>query len=301
MEYNKLFFDMINYNNEFININKNINGIEKIKININENYLTTFFNKLYLKHYRKDYKHIANDIYKLSNDNDEILLNEMTNIFNKYNIPIFLYSSLGISFSKDTTKQTHLSKILLYYSGGYIFLLSNDKFFKIKKYTGYKSADNSLKYNIIKKINGYKRADDIIKNNYPAENINYKTITTNELYFFIKQKNITNCPICNDEIIYENYCPYCLYQFSIDRINNKEIHHINNIQITCYNCNAQKGNLNINNNRYKIYNCCCKKDCYNKCHLEDKQKNKEIINNIPVEHKEKYDELKKKYDYNTKY
>ena len=34
----------------------------------------------------------------------------------------------------------------------------------------------------------------------------------------------------------------------VDRINNKEIHHINNLQIVCYNCNSLKSNRDKPNN-----------------------------------------------------
>lgn len=148
-----------------------------------------------------------------------------------------------------------------------------------------KNDDTILKKNIRNKINGYNIYDKKLINKYPDENINLKTINSKELYNFIKEKNIKNCPFCNDEILYHNYKPYCYYQFSIDRINNKEIHHINNIQIVCYYCNWMKNNDDINNyNRYKIWGYCCKIiECKNKCHLVDDNKNLEIKKNCPKE------------------
>jgi len=146
--------------------------------------------------------------------------------------------------------------------------------------------NTNLKYHLSYKINGYKKFDEKLKIKYPDENINLKTITTNEALIFIKEKNIKNCPICEDIILYDNYSSHCLFQFSFDRINNKEIHHLNNIQITCYNCNSKKANAEINNNRYKIWGYACKNDCINKCHLIDKDKNEEIKNNCPKEFKQ---------------
>ena len=98
------------------------------------------------------------------------------------------------------------------------------------------------------KINSYKKQDEIIKNKYQDENLNYTTISKNEAYNFIKEQNIKNCPICDDIILYYEYLPHCLYQFSFDRLNNKEIHHINNLQIVCYNCNSLKSNKHKPNN-----------------------------------------------------
>lgn len=146
------------------------------------------------------------------------------------------------------------------------------------------TLNKQLKKKITNKINGYKIIDERIKNKFPDENINLKTITTKEAFKFIQEQNITKCPICNDELLYFNYTPFCLYQFSFDRINNKQIHHINNIQITCYNCNAQKANNEINNNnRYEVWGYCCKNNCVKECHYTDDIKNEEIRKKCPEE------------------
>jgi hypothetical protein len=128
-------------------------------------------------------------------------------------------------------------------------------------YLNPKNDEKILKKNLTQKINGYKKQDEIIKNKYPDENLNYTTITKNEAYNFIKEQNIKNCPICYDIILYYEYLPHCLYQFSFDRINNKEIHHINNLQIVCYNCKSLKSNRDKPNNIKKIFSC------VNKCHI----------------------------------
>ena len=39
-------------------------------------------------------------------------------------------------------------------------------------------------------------------------------------------------------MLFCNYTPYCVYQFSFDRIDNTKIHSINNLRIVCWNCNS---------------------------------------------------------------
>lgn len=134
-----------------------------------------------------------------------------------------------------------------------------------------------LKKQLVQKINSYKRIDKTkIKIKYPNQNVNLQTITWKEAYDFIKEKNQTHCPFCKDVILYYNYKPRCLYQFSLDRIYNDEIHHINNIQITCLNCNILKKDYSKPTND-KI-NCCSKINCINGCHIAKEYYDEEKVN-----------------------
>ena len=47
------------------------------------------------------------------------------------------------------------------------------------------------------------------------------------------------CYICDDMVISCNWKPRCVYQMSIDRINNNEAHNKNNCLISCYYCNCR--------------------------------------------------------------
>lgn len=102
-----------------------------------------------------------------------------------------------------------------------------------------------LKNKINSKINDYKKVDKKIKSKFPDENINLETLKYIDVMNEINKltNNLTNaynCPICKDEIIFFNYSPHCIFQFSIDRINSKKIHSKDNFQIVCYNCNSLK-------------------------------------------------------------
>lgn len=264
----KIKFNKIDYENTFEKNKNNVNGINKIKYSSN-NYLKIFFDKFYSNEDKEIY-HINSFIYHLEElfeNTHEILLNIFTDTIKNYKINIYLYDDNGLIYKY--TKKINMIIIYLYYSDGFIYVLNDNKQFeknnskKIKKNV---SDDKLIKNNIYKKINAYKKFDDKLILKYPDENLNLKTITSKEAYEFIKNNNITKCPICHDEILYCNYTPLCLYQFSFDRINNKQIHHINNIQITCYNCNVLKKD-NINNDKNKIFNQCRKENCFNRCHL----------------------------------
>ena len=39
-------------------------------------------------------------------------------------------------------------------------------------------------------------------------------------------------------MLFCNYTPYCVYQFSFDRIDNTRIHSIDNLRVVCWNCNS---------------------------------------------------------------
>ena len=39
-------------------------------------------------------------------------------------------------------------------------------------------------------------------------------------------------------MLFTNYLPWCVYQFSLDRLHNKIIHSKENLRIVCYNCNS---------------------------------------------------------------
>lgn len=108
------------------------------------------------------------------------------------------------------------------------------------------------------KLNDYKKRDKKIIEKYGNPN-NYKTITLNESISLLA--NINTCEICDCKLLFDIYEPWCLYQFSYDRINEMEIHHINNLRILCFDCNARH-----NTKELKLI----KDDCIKKCHLKIK-------------------------------
>jgi len=78
---------------------------------------------------------------------------------------------------------------------------------------------------ILHKIDGYKRQD---KSNGKNITIDYVTINDVKQLLF-KQEN--KCYVCGDNVITESWSNKCLYQFTLDRINNKLPHNKNNVLI----------------------------------------------------------------------
>lgn len=108
------------------------------------------------------------------------------------------------------------------------------------------------KYKIKKKIDNCIRND--IKNFKIKGNITYEHIC--ELLKLQKYE----CYICWEKVLTCNYKPYCCNQFSIDRIDNKFPHNINNIRISCYFCNCKNHYLyDKTEKKCDIIDCNCQK------------------------------------------
>jgi hypothetical protein len=106
---------------------------------------------------------------------------------------------------------------------------------------------------ILHKINAYKRQDKSKGRNITSD---YVTINDVKKILF-KQEN--KCYVCGDNVITEEWQPDCLYQFTLDRIDNNLSHNRNNVLICCYYCNCFGGKM-INTD------ICLYKLCENKCH-----------------------------------
>lgn len=109
---------------------------------------------------------------------------------------------------------------------------------------------------ILHKINGYKGQDKV-----QGRNITSDYITLNDVKKLLFKQEY-KCYICGDNVITEEWEPECLYQFTLDRIDNKLPHNKNNVLICCYYCNCFNGDT--------IYaddsDLCLYKLCKNKCH-----------------------------------
>ena len=60
----------------------------------------------------------------------------------------------------------------------------------------------------------------------------------------LAKKQDNKCYICCDKLLLNEYSKNCLYQFSIDRVNNKLPHTRTNILLSCYYCNCFSGIIN---------------------------------------------------------
>jgi len=79
-------------------------------------------------------------------------------------------------------------------------------------------------------------------------------------------KQQSRCYVCDDVVLTFNWKPNCLYQFSVDRIDNKLPHNRDNVLISCYYCNCIGYFTKLEcseNTKYKI--------CENNCHCDKRQ------------------------------
>jgi hypothetical protein len=91
--------------------------------------------------------------------------------------------------------------------------------------------EEKLKKHIKTKLSYYKKSS---KNSASGKSI----ITTAEALDIIRNLESGICPGCNCEMLFTDYAPWCLYQFSFRKINDLLIHSADNIKILCYNCAA---------------------------------------------------------------
>jgi hypothetical protein len=119
---------------------------------------------------------------------------------------------------------------------------------------------------ILHKINAYKRQDKSKGRNITSD---YVTINDVKQLLFKQEKK---CYVCGDNVITKEWQPNCLYQFTLDRIDNKLPHNKNNVLICCEYCNCF-GWQNVNTD------ICLYKLCQNKCH-EIKRNNTRTRDNV---------------------
>lgn len=90
----------------------------------------------------------------------------------------------------------------------------------------------NIKQNIIKKILGYISQDKKKGFNIPS---NY--IKTEDVFELLKRQE-NRCYVCKNNVLLSQYHNHCLYQFTLDRINDKIPHIKDNVLISCYYCNC---------------------------------------------------------------
>jgi len=105
----------------------------------------------------------------------------------------------------------------------------------------------------LNKISGYKIQD--IDKGRPITS-DYVTINDIKKMLF-KQEN--KCYVCGDNVITEEWEPKCLYQFTLDRIDNNIPHNTNNVLVCCQYCNCYGWHDDDTD-------ICLYKLCQNKCH-----------------------------------
>lgn len=154
--------------------------------------------------------------------------------------------SIGNTYYK-TDESTQHSNIPLIYT----VILPSYHFF-----SNAKRKKSNLNRTINNKINKYKLQDidagREITDNYININDVRKLLTVQDY----------KCYICCDTVL-TSWVSFCLYQMTLDRIDNSLPHDKYNVLISCYSCNCHE-NLNHSQATYKL--------CKNKCHTIKREK-----------------------------
>lgn len=120
----------------------------------------------------------------------------------------------------------------------------------------YKCENPNIISSINSKIREYNRTD--------VEKFGVIGNVRKEDVIALLNKQKFRCYVCDDVVLTFGWKPYCLYQFSVDRIDNSLPHNRDNILISCYYCNCIGYLTDIlgcqDNTKHKI--------CINYCHCE---------------------------------
>lgn len=112
---------------------------------------------------------------------------------------------------------------------------------------------DSLDKIILQKIIEYKRQDKINNKSITSKYVNVDDVK--KLLF--KQED--KCYVCGDNVITQECQPRCLYQITLDRIDNNLPHNKNNVLICCLYCNCYSWKDDNDD-------VCLHKLCIDKCH-----------------------------------
>ena len=107
------------------------------------------------------------------------------------------------------------------------------------------------------KLSDYRKVDRHKRTRFPFENEGLETVNLSNVITLVNQLDTDLCSGCKCKMLFCDYTPFCLYQFSLVRIDNAKIHSVNNIKIVCWNCNSS-GYGSIKNS------------CSRKCHINTK-------------------------------
>jgi hypothetical protein len=111
----------------------------------------------------------------------------------------------------------------------------------------------TLDYIISQKIIRYKHQD-----RESGRNITQNFVSVSDVKRLLKTQE-NKCYVCSDIVITEEWQPNCLYQFTLDRIDNSLPHNKDNVLISCLYCNCYGFILDSNNvSQHKL----CKGGCH---------------------------------------
>jgi hypothetical protein len=97
---------------------------------------------------------------------------------------------------------------------------------------------HDFKKKFYNKLNDYRKVDKRKKEHFTLENQGLETIKLKDAIKLVNDLDTDVCYGCKCKMLFYNYTPFCVYQFSFDRLDNKKIHSNDNLRIVCWNCNS---------------------------------------------------------------
>ena len=91
------------------------------------------------------------------------------------------------------------------------------------------------------------------------------SLLTTETARRVVEESSGECENCRCELLFDGWQPWCLHQFSLDRMDLTKPHGPNNMRVLCYSCNAQIASRRDSKGRI-VHIDCPKCDCLRGCH-----------------------------------
>jgi hypothetical protein len=117
----------------------------------------------------------------------------------------------------------------------------------------YKLDNKNIQSTIARKIREYKRTD-LVK--FGTEG----NVESNDVVELLNKQKF-KCYVCNDDVKTFMWRPFCLYQFTLDRLDNSLPHNRDNVLICCYYCNCIDF-FSVSGCSENVKNKICNKGCH---------------------------------------
>jgi len=118
----------------------------------------------------------------------------------------------------------------------------------------YNLDNKNIQSTIARKIKDYKKQD--LTKFEKEGNVEVKDV------FELLKKQEFKCYVCDDEVKTFKWRPFCLYQFTLDRLDNSLPHNKDNVLICCYYCNCIEYLSNVVGCSESVKNKICRNGCH---------------------------------------
>lgn len=151
---------------------------------------------------------------------------------------------------------------IIYHPKAFIYTILPSYITFVSLWSSFCNIDSVL----YEKINTYKKQDTINQRAITDKYVSVKDVKR------LLSRQEQKCYVCGDVVlISEEFYPRCMYQFTLDRIDNNLPHNKDNVLVSCYYCNCYGESTTRMN-----------KKCPNHCHCVERQISRKRTN-VPIE------------------